>query len=118
MPKGARGEAIINVDGRRYEVLFTNRALAEAEALTGKTVVQLLDRAAIGVTDLAHLLVAGLEAARRESEPSRARYGPEDAWAIIDAAGFFPALQAVVKSLVAVVTYAAGDKGEPPDPPA
>lgn len=118
MPTGARGEAILTVDGQRYEVLFTNRALAEAEALTGKTVTQLLDRAAIGMTDLANLTLVGMEAARRDTDPRRARYTIADAWDLIDKVGFMPVLRAVTESLVAVMTYSGEEQEETADPPA
>jgi hypothetical protein len=118
MPTGARGEAILTVDGQRYEVLFTNRALAEAEALTGKTVTQLLDRAAIGMTDLAGLLLVGMEAARRDTDPKRVRYVIADAWDLIDKAGFLPVLRAVTESLVAVLTYSGEEEQVDTDPPA
>ena len=85
-------------------MLFTNRALAEAEALTGKTVTQLLDRAAIGMTDLANLTLVGMEAARRDTDPRRARYTIADAWDLIDKVGFMPVLRAVTESLVAVTS--------------
>lgn len=117
MATGARGEAVIDVGGERYAVLFTNRALAEAEGLTGKTITQLLDRAAIGMEDLATLLLTGLEAARRDTDPRRARYMMEDAWSILDRVGFLAVMRTVTEGIVAVLTYSA-EQEQRSDPPA
>lgn len=118
MPTGARGEAILTVDGQRYEVLFTNRALAEAEGLIGRTATSLLDRAAMSLTDLASLLLAGLEAARRANDPRHPRYTLDDAWSLIDRAGFMAVTRAVTEGMVAVLTYTPEREQEKADPPA
>jgi hypothetical protein len=58
-----------------------------------------------------------MEAARRDTDPRRARYTIADAWDLIDKVGFMPVLRAVTESLVAVMTYS-GEEQEPADPPA
>ena len=69
MATGARGEGIIELKDENgnvtetVSVLFTNRALAEAENATGKSTLQLLNAATMqlmGVGEVAQLLAGGM----------------------------------------------------------
>ena len=117
MTKGARGEAILSVDGREYPILFTNRALAEAEQRTGKTITALASSAGqglLGIGETAALLVTGLEAARKASGlPGRATQ-MQDAYSLLDAAGFGNVAAAVYEAIAAVLGYDP-DKGASDD---
>ena len=67
---GARGTARIVAGERESEVLFTNRAVAEAEAAVGRSIVAILEgyqTGACGMTETVKLLRVGMEAARRDS---------------------------------------------------
>ena len=118
--KGARGEAVLEANGESYRILFTNRAIAEAEQRTGKAFLHLLRLASIedlGVNDVANLLVTGLEAARRETGGGRP-YQITQAFDLMDAVGFVQAAQAVVLALTAVLTFGSkAEEGEESDSP-
>ncbi len=114
---GARGEGIIQVeDGalgttQEYHILFTNRAIAEAESSTGKGIIGLLQGFQIGTTgigDVAHLLAAGLEAARRDARAGGKPFTLAEAYAIMDQVGFAEVTRVTVEAISAVMSY----KGE------
>ena len=108
MATGARGEGYLELDGEQYPVLFTLRALADAERLTGKTVLQLMAAAqsnSMGVGDLAQLLAVGMEYARRENSGRGKAYNANDAWRLLDELGFGPVAVVVFEALAAVMSY-------------
>jgi hypothetical protein len=108
MPKGARGEALLEVDGESYPILFTNRALAEAEQRTGKTITALARGAAqgaLGVGDVAALLLTGMEAGRKDARISRKAYTMVDAYDLLDRLGFGKVAGAVFEAIGAVLAY-------------
>lgn len=105
---GARGEGYLDLDGETYVVLFTNRALADAERATGKTVMQLMaavQNNLIGMGDIAHLLAIGLEYARREHRSRAGSYNVNDAWRLLDQLGFATVAAVVLEALAAVMSY-------------
>jgi hypothetical protein len=118
--KGARGEAVLEMDGQSYSILFTNRAIAEAEQRTGKAFLHMLRCATtgdLGVNDVANLLVTGLEAARRETGGGKP-YQITKAFELMDAVGFTQAAAAVVSALSDVLTFSSQkDEGEESSPP-
>lgn len=111
---GARGEAYLRMpDGAEVAVLFTNRALADAERVTGKPVMQLIqgvDR--IGMGDTAALLNVGMEHARRESHAGGRSYTLNDAWHVLEAVGFLEAARVVYEAVSQVVAWKPGQEGE------
>lgn len=120
MAAGARGERFIEYEGKELPVLFTNRALAEAEQRTGKIILQLANRLDLGMGDVATMLCVGLEAARRDMAPGlrqRKQYTLDDAWKIMDAVGYTACITAVMEAMMAVMAYepeATGDEDDPP----
>jgi len=120
--KGARGEAFLEADGQSYPILFTNRAVVEAEQRTGKAFLHLLRQATqgeLGMGDVASLLLTGLEAARRDSHASGKPYQINQAFDLIDAVGFQQAAAAVIAALTEVLTFGTTeDTGETEGPPA
>lgn len=115
----ARGEGMIKVDGREVAVLFTNRALMAAEKQMGKSVIAVtqgfIDGAA-GMNELAALLQAGMEAARRDSGDRGRVTSVNDAVEVLDEAGFTAVAQVVMGAVAAVLSYGAGENGNEPDP--
>lgn len=108
MPQGARGESIVTVGEREYRILFTNRALAEAEKAIGKSTVSIARDAQqldVSFADLAVLLRSGLEAARRDAGNQGRAVLPTDAFDLLDAAGFTKCLVAVMEALATVLAY-------------
>ena len=116
---GARGEATIQTPDGEARILFTNKALADAERATGKTVLELAGGARdgkLGVGDIAQLLLVGMEAARRDARTGGRSHILNDAWAVLDAVGFGTAAAAVIEAMAAVLNYEPGGEGES-DPP-
>ena len=117
MATGARGEGILEVDGKEYAILFTNRALAEAERATGKTITEIILKTqnnSLGIWDIAQLLAIGLEHARRDRHSRPTSYTINDAWTILDAVGFVAVLTVVIEALMAVVAYNVPKESEGP----
>jgi len=115
--KGARGEAIVQAEDREVRVLFTNRALAEAESAMGKSVIgvaQGFADGASGISELAHLLRAGMEAARRDGREGGRALTLNDAYAVLDEAGFAAVAEPVMLAIANVLAY--DPRQEEPDP--
>lgn len=122
MTSGARGGATLEVEGKSYTLLFTNRALADAERATGKAITALLQEAmqgALGIGDLASLLHVGMEASRRDERRGGRSHTMSDAWEIMDALGMTKVAAAVYEAVAEVIGYDA-DEGAVDDdgPPA
>ena len=117
MTTGARGEGYLELDGERYAVLFTLRALADAEQFTGKSIMQLMAAAqanAMSVGNLAQMLAVGLEYARRERKGRVRPYDVNDAWRLLDGLGFTIVLVVVLEALAAVMSFRPGAEGSDP----
>ena len=115
---GARGEATIVAGDEQVRVLFTNRAIAEAEKAIGRSILGILQgfvENTTGIGDLAQLLLQGMQAARRD-----ARGGSvvriQDAWDVLDAAGFGTVAAAVMEAVAAVLAYDPNAEAEDEDP--
>ncbi len=118
---GARGEAVIEVPGGEpVTILFTNRALADAERATGKSVLDLAREAGqgrLGMADTAQLLYVGMEAARRDARVGGRAYNVNDAYAVLDAVGYARVAAPVMEAIAAVLAFEAGGE-EGDNPPA
>lgn len=93
---------------REVRILFTNRALAEAEQAMGKGVIGVAQGFATGSTGLfevAHLLRAGMEHARREAKQRGRPITLNDAYEVLDQCGFSRVAQTVMESVAAVLSY-------------
>jgi len=115
MPTGARGEGYLELDGKRYELLFTNRALADAERLTGRSVMLFLrDAATMSMTDLVQYVAIGLRYAQQASGGSR-RGGNETemAWRLLDEHKMTPVARVVLEAIGEVLDT--GDTDSPPE---
>jgi len=113
----ARGESTLTVADTEYRILFTNRAIAEAESAMGKSVIAAVRDPGVG--DVAQMLAAGLEAARRDGATGRRAYTIQDAYRVMDEVGFAGAAKAVLEAVAAVLAYNGGaeaDSAESPNP--
>jgi len=119
MATGARGEGILELDGETYEVLFTLRALADAERATGKTVLQIMAAGkvgALGINDTVALLAVGLEYARRDHRRAGSGTSGNDAWRLLEQLGFAACATVVMEALAAVMSYSRPQEAKA-DPP-
>jgi len=114
MALGARGEGhieLLDENGNVIEtvpILFTNRAIAEAERLTGKSIFQLLNAVrqdAVGIGEVAQLLAVGMEAARREAQSGSRSLTINDAYRVMDHVGWKACAAVVYPALTAVFAY-------------
>lgn len=117
---GARGEAYVEVGSERLPILLTNRALAEVEKATGRTMIEIAQgvrSGSVGIGETAELLRAGLEYGRRDAGNEGRPYSLDDAWRILDQVGFVPVVTLVVTALAEVLSYRARDEEDTEGPP-
>jgi hypothetical protein len=107
----ARGEGVINVGDNEVQVLFTNKALAAAERQMGKSVLGVVNGFMDGVSgigDLANLLQAGMEAARRDGRQMGKTVTLNDAYDVLDEVGFSGVATVVMEAVAVVLSYSNG----------
>ena len=113
---GARGEATITAGEREVQILYTNRALAEAEQALGKSIVGVaqgfLDGTS-GIYDIAQVLHAGMKAARREARERGPQVTLDQVYAVLDQAGFAAVAAAVMEAVTAVLSYGPEEEPDP-----
>ena len=105
---GARGTARIVAGEREVEILFTNRALAEAEAAVGRSIVGILEgfqQNTCGVTETVKLLRVGMEAARRDSRTGGHVVTDNDAFEVLDRVGYTRVLTIIMEAIAVVLGY-------------
>lgn len=107
MSTGARGERVIETEDGEVRILFTNRALANAEAQLNRGVFEVLADLQSGgrIGDVAVLLQAGMEAARRDAREGGKPVSVAQAYAVLDDVGYAAAAIAVVEAVAEVVSY-------------
>lgn len=114
---GARGEQIIQTDSGEVRLLYTNRALAQAEGRIGQGIVEILRDFETGgsISDVAELLRAGMQAARQEATGGTRPVRLQEAYEVLDDIGFAAAIEAVALGIAAVLGYGteAEDIGDP-----
>ncbi len=124
MSTGARGERVIETEDGEVRILFTNRALANAETQLNRGVFEVLADLQSGgrIGDVAVLLQAGMEAARRDAREGGKPVTTAQAYAVLDEVGYAAAVIAVVEAVAEVVGYTrerdasiqdAGDDADP-----
>ncbi len=118
---GARGEGIIVLpDGEQVRVLFTNRALVEAERALGKSILALAQGfgdGIVGIGDVAQLLLVGMQASRRDERAGGPIPNLASAYDVMDQVGFAKVAEAVIGAVAGVLSYGQDDAGgEDPDP--
>lgn len=109
----ARSEKYLTTERGEIKILFTNRALAEAEERMGKSVIQLatdFESGGTGITEIAILLRAGMEAARRENRSGSRPVTLNDAYDVLDEVGFTKVTTEVMTALAEVLSYGQDEK--------
>ena len=122
---GARGEAFLQAGDESYPIVFTNRAIFQAERVIDKTVLQItsaLSEQTLSMGDLVRMLLIGLEAGRRDAgfaisatRQGNRPYALNDAWDIMDLAGFRAVVVAVFAALAEVLSYSQEANDQEPD---
>ncbi len=114
MSTGARGEAFVDAENQSHPVLFTNRAIAEAERSLGKGVVAIVSEVdSISLGALARLTAIGLEYARRDRKDGGKSITVDDAFAVLDEYGMTAVAAAVYGALSDVMSYSKGGDNPP-----
>jgi hypothetical protein len=109
----ARGEGVIHAKSGDIHLLFTNRALLNAERQLSEGILDVLNgfiSNKSGYTELVALLRVGVEAARQDAHTSGRPVTNSDAIDIIDEVGFAAALTPVVESVSDVISYSQEDE--------
>jgi hypothetical protein len=104
----ARGEGIIQLENREVTVLFTNKALAAAERQMDKSVLAVAQGFAngdSGISDMANMLQAGMEAARRDMRTGGRPVSLNDAYDVLDDVGFADVATVVMEAVATVLSY-------------
>ena len=113
---GARGEGVILAGTDEVRVLFTNRALANAEQQLGKSVLGVAQgfvNGTSGISDLAQLLRAGMEAARHDAREARRAISLNEAYAVLDESGFSAVAEVVMMAVADVLSYGTSEDEDP-----
>lgn len=110
---GARGEATLKTANGNVYILFTNRAIANAEGMMGKSIINALNRDNFGMSELAYLLLAGMQCAKSNARISGRGITLEDAYEVIDTAGFTQTANAVTEAVAAVISYEPAQEADP-----
>lgn len=114
----ARGQRTIETqDGNEITILFNNFALAEAEQRMGKSVLgvsrDFLNNAA-GVSEVAQMLRAGMQAANRANGLRKEVVSLKDAFDVMDKIGFVTCMTTILEAMSDVLMYD-GKLAEPDD---
>lgn len=106
---GARGETAVEMpDGSEQRLLYTNRALIEAERALGKSVIGIAEGFTTGTSGMSETLVllqVGMEAARHEAREGGRRISERDAERVMDAVGFTGVVGPVMEGVAEVLSY-------------
>ena len=118
--RGPREEVRVAVGDQDMVLLYTNWALEYIEGAVKKSVFRLLRQLSefdLTYGDLQQVLVAGLEASRRDRRITNMVYGLDDARKLIDARGFLPVAKIAMGAVAAVFKYDQGETKDESPPP-
>ena len=115
---GARGDITLQAGNREVRLLFTNRALAEAEGAMGKSTIAIAQgfatgEGALSIIELAHMLRAGMEAARRDAREGGRVISLNEAYDVLDEVGFIEVSKAVFGAISEVLSYGSTEAENP-----
>lgn len=106
---GARGETEIQVpDGDVVRLLYTNRALVDAERSLGQSIIGIAEgftQNRSGLSEILVLLQAGMEAARHDAREGGRRVSERDAEKVMDAVGFAGVVGPVMEGVCEVLSF-------------
>ena len=105
----ARAERVItDSDGNETRILYTMRGLGDAEKMIGKPVLGVLTALVenkASIEEVAGLLRAGMESARRDARTMGRVVSLNDAYNLMEVVGFTVVVTAVVEAIAAVISY-------------
>jgi len=105
---GEIGATSLNIGKKEIPLLFSNRAIAEAERIISKGIIGILNgfsQGQTGIFEVVVLLETGMEAARRYHRVGGKRITREDAYATLDEVGFTNAAGPIFEAIGAVLAY-------------
>ncbi len=106
---GARGETTIEMpDGTEQRLLYTNRALIEAERTLGKSILGIAQGFTTGESGMSETLVllkVGMEAARHEAREGGRRISENGALRVMSLVGFAGVVGPVMEGVAEVLGY-------------
>ena len=108
-------EVIIQGETQEYRVLYTNRALLNVETWTGKSIMEIVAgyvSGKTGVNDIARMMQAGMDAARKDGGSGK-QVTLDDALAALDDIGTVNAATEIADAVKGVLNR---DKSDNPDP--
>lgn len=114
------GATFIKRGKDEVRLLFSNRALADAERIMGKGIIGVLsgfNEGQSGISDLSILIQQGMEAARRYYREGGKRVTIQDAFDLLDDVGFSNVASPVFEAIGAVLSYDADQDQEEDDSP-
>jgi len=106
------GTGVINHNGGEILVLYSNRAIAEAESMMGKGIIGVLngfENGQSGVKEVAVLFSAGMDAARRYYRLGGKRASLQDAYDLMDQIGFTVVAAEVFQAVSEVIAHSGDD---------
>jgi hypothetical protein len=112
MPILGRYGLILEVEGKEVPLLFTNEAIADAEARLGRSVmlvVQGFINGRSGVTEIGTLLRSGMEAGRKASKIAGRTPTLSDAYKIMDEVGMTKVAESIMPAITEVLRFGTED---------
>lgn len=112
------GTKVIQNGDAEILLLYSNRAIADAERLMGKGIIGVLngfETGQSGVNEIAALLAAGMEAARRYYRLGGKRVTLNQAFEIMDQIGFTVAMANVFEAVGEVIAFEPEDEESDPE---
>jgi hypothetical protein len=104
----ARSEKIIQAGDKEIRLLFTNMALASAEAATGKSILIMARSFSNGeasITDAVSITRSAMEAARRDAKSVGQPVSLVDAYEVMDNFGFIELAKVIIGAMNEVLGY-------------
>lgn len=112
------GSRVIHHGDEEIQILFSNRAIADAERIMGKGIIGVLrgfNSGDAGVSEVAALLQAGIEAARRFYRLGGKRITLNDAFNLMDEIGFTALAPVVFEAIGEVISYESDEYSQDED---
>lgn len=100
------GSTSFEFNGQTFRLLFSNRALADAEKMLGKSIPSIFKTIEnVGFNDIAVMFFVGMDAAKRYYRLPGKRYSMNDTFQLMDEIGFIAITPIIAKAVGDVIQY-------------